>query len=63
MKLWKPKMVHIALEQSLVNDMENMAQWQMDTGLNNSTKIPNYLEFIYFRSLAAVDSKRVTITH
>ena len=62
-KVWKPKMIHVALEQSLLNDMENIAQWQIDTGLRNSSKIPNYLDFIDFRSLTEVDPKRVTIAH
>jgi hypothetical protein len=62
-KVWKPKMVHIALEQSLIKDMENMAQWQIDTGMSNGRKIPNYLEFIHFRNLMEVDPKRVSITH
>ena len=62
-KVWKPTMIHVALEQSLVNDMENLAHWQIDTGLQSNTKIPNFLEFIYFKSLAAVDSKRITIAH
>jgi ABC-type nitrate/sulfonate/bicarbonate transport system substrate-binding protein len=29
-KVWKPKMVHVALEQSLIKDMENLTQWQID---------------------------------
>jgi ABC-type nitrate/sulfonate/bicarbonate transport system substrate-binding protein len=62
-KVWKPKMVHIALEQSLIKDMENMAQWQIDTGMSNSRKIPNYLDFIHFRNLMEIDPKRVSITH
>jgi len=62
-KLWKPNLAHVALEQSLVKDMENLAQWQIDLGMQKNTKIPNYLDFIYFKSLAAVDPKRVTITH
>ena len=62
-KIWKPKMIHVALEQSLVKDMENLAQWQIDTGLQNSSRIPNYLDFIHFRNLLEVDSKRITITH
>ncbi|MEI6206204.1 MAG: ABC transporter substrate-binding protein [Desulfuromonadales bacterium] len=62
-KLWKPNMVHVALEQSLVKDMENLAQWQIDTGLQKGPVIPNYLDFIYFKSLVAVDPKRVTIAH
>jgi NitT/TauT family transport system substrate-binding protein len=62
-KVWKPKMVHVALEQSLIKDMENLAQWQIDTGMRNNQKIPNYLDFIHFRNLMEVDPKRVTVTH
>jgi len=62
-KVWKPKMVHVAHEQNLIKDMENLAQWQIDTGLQNNPKIPNYLDFIHFRNLMEVDPKRVTITH
>lgn len=62
-KVWKPKMVHVALEQSLIEDMENLAQWQIDTAMRNSLRIPNYLDFIQFRNLTEVDPKRVTITH
>jgi ABC-type nitrate/sulfonate/bicarbonate transport system substrate-binding protein len=62
-KLWKPKMVHVALEQSLIKDMENLAQWQIDTGFQKKPKIPNYLDFIHFRNLTEIDPKRVTIAH
>jgi sulfonate transport system substrate-binding protein len=62
-KVWKPKMVHVALEQSLIKDMENLAQWQIDQGMQKNAKIPNYLEFIHFRNLTEVDPKRVTVTH
>jgi ABC-type nitrate/sulfonate/bicarbonate transport system substrate-binding protein len=62
-KVWKPQMVHVALEQSLIKDMENLAQWQIGTGMRNSPKIPNYLNFIHFRNLIEVDPKRVSITH
>ena len=62
-KVWKPKMVHVALEQSLIKDMENLAQWQIDLGMQKNAKIPNYLDFIHFKNLAEVDPKRVTITH
>jgi ABC-type nitrate/sulfonate/bicarbonate transport system substrate-binding protein len=62
-KVWKPKMVHVALEQSLIKDMENLAQWQIDQGIQKNAKIPNYLDFIHFKNLTEVDPKRVTITH
>ena len=56
-------MVHVALEQSLLKDMENMAQWQIDTGVQTGPKFPNFINLIHFKSLMAVDSKRVTIAH
>lgn len=62
-RFWKPNMMHVALEQSLIKDMENMARWQIDTGMTNNTKVPNYLSFINFKSLTEVDPARVTITH
>ena len=62
-QVWEPNMIHVALEQSLVKDLENLAQWQIDTGLQNSKIIPNYLNFIHFGILAAVDPKRVTLVH
>jgi ABC-type nitrate/sulfonate/bicarbonate transport system substrate-binding protein len=62
-KVWKPKMVDVALQQSLIKDMENLAQWQIDIGMQNNVKFPNYLEFIHFRNLMEVDPKRVTIAH
>jgi NitT/TauT family transport system substrate-binding protein len=62
-KAWKPNLVHVALEQFLIKDMENLAQWQIDLGMPKHTKIPNYLNFIHFRTLLEVDPKRVTITH
>jgi len=60
-EVFKPAMIHVALEQSLVKDLENLAQWQLETGLRRAAKVPNYLDFISFRSLAEVDPKRVTI--
>ena len=62
-KVWKPKMVHVALEQSLIKDMENLAQWQIDTGFQKKHENPEYLEFIHFRNLTEIDPKRVTIAH
>ncbi|MEI7639059.1 MAG: ABC transporter substrate-binding protein [Syntrophus sp. (in: bacteria)] len=62
-KIWKPNLVHVALDQSLIKDMENLAQWQIDTGLRSNSKIPNYLEFIQFKNLMDTDQKRVTIAH
>jgi NitT/TauT family transport system substrate-binding protein len=60
---WKPYMFKIVLNQSLILDMENLARWQMQSGLINSTKIPAYLDFIYFKALEDIDADRVSIIH
>ncbi len=63
-KVWKPNLNHVALEQSLVKDMENLAQWQIEVGMQKNAKSsPNYLDFIHFRSLKEVDPERVTVAH
>jgi NitT/TauT family transport system substrate-binding protein len=62
-KVWKPAMTHVALEQALVKDMENLAQWLVETGQVKPTVPPNVLELIHFDSLTRVDPKRVTIIH
>lgn len=62
-RVWKPTMTHVALEQALVKDMENLAQWQLETGQVKAASVPNALELIHFESLASVDPRRVTIVH
>jgi len=62
-KLWKPNLCHVALDQSLIKDLENVARWQVDSGMRNTSKIPNYLDFIQFNILEGIDAKRITIVH
>jgi len=61
--IWKPNLVHIGLDQSLVVDMENIARWQIESGLQNGQNIPNYLNFINFTLLEKINPARVTIEH
>lgn len=62
-KLWKPNLCHVALDQSLIKDLENVARWQVDSGMHKNSKIPNYLDFIRFNILEGIDAKRITIIH
>jgi NitT/TauT family transport system substrate-binding protein len=62
-KVWKPTMIHVGLDQALIKDMENLADWQIDTGLQKTRKTLNFLDFIYFHSLTSADPARVTIAH
>lgn len=62
-KLWKPNLCHVALDQSLIKDLENVARWQVDSGMQKTSRIPNYLDFIQFKMLEKIDPKRITIIH
>lgn len=52
----------ITLDQSLLLTLENQAKWAVENKLTDQTKVPNYLDFIYFDSLTAIDPEGVTIT-
>ena len=62
-KLWKPNLCHVALDQSLIKDLENVAQWQLDSGMHKTSRIPDYLDFIRFDILEGIDARRITIVH
>lgn len=62
-KVWKPNLFDVALDQSLISDMENMARWQIDTGTQSTSVMPNFLDFIQFNLLESIDAKRVHIIH
>jgi sulfonate transport system substrate-binding protein len=52
--LWAVQNFSVALDQSLVLAMEDESQWAIQVGLTDETKIPNYLDFIYFEGLDSV---------
>ncbi len=60
---WKPTRFRVALEQSTIVDLENMARWQLRGGLARAQEVPNYLDFIHFPTLERLDPKRVSIIH
>jgi NitT/TauT family transport system substrate-binding protein len=60
---WKPNLFHVRLDQSMIRDMENMVQWQIDTGRQKAVAIPDILDFFDFGPLEKLDPKRVTIIH
>lgn len=62
-KSWKPNLAHVSLDKSLVYDLENLAKWQIETGMQKIGKAPNYLKFIHFKTLSDIDPARVTIAH
>lgn len=52
---------HVALDQALVLAMEDESRWAIKGGLTDKTKIPNYLDFIYFDGLMSVMPEAVRI--
>jgi len=58
---WDANRLSVALDQSLLLAMEDESRWAIKSGLVNSTKIPNYLDYIYFDGLDSVKPKAVRI--
>ena len=60
-ELWAPETFIVTLDQSLVLALEDESRWAMKNGLVGGTKVPNYLNFIYFDGLESVKPKAVRI--
>jgi len=55
---------YVGLEQPMVSLMEDEAQWAIDNKVaaaKNTTRIPNYLNFIYFDALDSANTNAITI--
>jgi ABC-type nitrate/sulfonate/bicarbonate transport system substrate-binding protein len=62
-KLWKPNLFHVALDQSTLDELDNMARWMVDTGQAKADDYPNFLDLIWFDTLERIDPRRVSIIH
>lgn len=60
-KLWPKYNFHIALEQSFIALLEDVARWMIKTNITGSTEVPNFLNFIYFDALEAVKPEAIMI--
>jgi len=58
---WDVNHLSVALDQSLLLAMEDESRWAIKSGLVNKTKIPNYLDYIYFYGLDSIKPKAVRI--
>jgi sulfonate transport system substrate-binding protein len=58
---WDVNHLSVALDQSLLLAMEDESRWAIKSGLVNRTKMPNYLDYIYFDGLDSVKPKAVRI--
>ncbi len=61
--VWDDYNFSISLDQSLLVSLEDEARWAIEQGFTEKTKVPNYLDFIYYDGLEAVEPYAVTIIH
>lgn len=53
--------VELSLDQSLILALEDESQWAINSKLTSASKVPNYLNFIYFDGLKSVKPTAVNI--
>ena len=58
---WSKTVLKISLDQELVLELENIARWAIRDGITDSEEIPNYLDYIDVRGMAAVAPDRITV--
>ncbi len=61
MYAWQRNRIDVTLEQGILTAMEDEAEWKIAEIGGKELAVPNYLRFIYFAGLAAVDPKAVRI--
>jgi len=61
--VWSANDFSVSLDQAMIITMEDEARWAIKIKLTDQTKIPNYLNFIYFNALEKVKKDAVTIFH
>ncbi len=61
--VWSDFHFVVDLTQSMVITMEDQARWMINNNLTDKTKVPNYLDFIYFDALHEVKPEAIEIIH
>ena len=59
--LWDDVSWELYLSESMLINLENQARWAIDEGKVDTTKVPNYLDWIYFEALEKVKPEAITI--
>jgi len=60
-KLWRSEGYRVSLDQQLLLSLEDESRWAIKNRLTKATKIPNYLDYIYFDGLKSVKPEAVRI--
>ncbi len=61
--VWSDFHFVVDLSQSMIIAMEDQARWKIENNLTDKTKIPNYLDDIYFDGLEEVKPEAISIIH
>jgi len=59
--VWAEHQLQLSLDQSLILAMEDEARWMILNGMVEETQVPNFLDFIDEKSLAAIKPEAVNI--
>jgi NitT/TauT family transport system substrate-binding protein len=63
LSIWPKSRFEVRLDQDLLILMEDEARWAIRNKLTGSTRLPNYLDFIYIDGLKKIKPEAVTIIH
>ena len=59
--IWDDFEFQLILDQAIIITLEDEARWAIDNNLTDATKVPNYLDYIYFDALEEIKPEAVTI--
>ena len=59
--IWDDFEFQLILDQAIIITLEDEARWAIDNNLTDATKVPNYLNYIYFDALEEIKPEAITI--
>ena len=62
-RIWGSTVFKVTLHPSLLISLEDQARWAIRSKVIKAKAVPNFLNYIYFDGLAAVEPAAVTIAH
>jgi NitT/TauT family transport system substrate-binding protein len=61
--VWHNQQISLSLDQSLILALDDEAQWLINNNLTNATALPNFLNYVYLKSLESAKPNAVAIVH
>jgi NitT/TauT family transport system substrate-binding protein len=58
---WNNTIFDVSINQELILEMENIAQWAINQKLTDAGTMPNFLDFVYLDGLDSVKPESITI--